>query len=282
MGLLFEHIDAQFQKDLTSRCKLAIEIGLDRGLIAVTDTFQNQVSYLAAFSIGGTPTVLRALSELDKLCAERPWLTRAFNSTTALIRGSRYTLVPAMLFKEELTSSYLGILGLQNPSTICFSYELPDQKARVIFDLSSSLRDALDRNWPGIELRNFDAQVAVHCSSGLPEGDFVSAFLNVDGLNTFQLALFRGKELLFLNTFSFKTVDDFIYFLHAVLESKGLDAHSINLKLSGDIDKGGALFDALFRYVRNISFMGRSMDLSYSEFFGNIPSHRFVTLFSTF
>lgn len=281
MGLLFEHIDGQFQKDLTSRCRLAIEIGLDRSVIAISDTLQHQVSYLASLSIGGTPTVLRALSELDKHCASRPWLTRAFESTTALIRGSRYTLVPTDLYREELSSSYLGVLGLQNPSTICLSHAIKGHKAQVIFDISSSLRDALDRNWPGIEIVNFEARMLENCSNDLSQSEFISAHLNVDGLSTFQLALFRGAGLIFLNTFNFRTVDDFIYYLHAVFEAKQVDANSVVLKLSGDIDKGAALYDALYRYVRNISFAGRSMEQSYSSFFGDIPAHRFTTLLSS-
>lgn len=281
MAVLVELSDDQFQKDLTSRCKLSMELGQDRCALAILDTLSNKVVYLLEFNVPGTPTVIRTLSELDKITGERPWLLRAFESTRALIRHCRFALVPSDLVEKGKESSYLSILGFQNPNTIHRFHELSLPEANIVFDLSNSLVENLERNWPGIDIKCYESVFAEEAARRLDEGDIFSANLNVDGLSHFQIALYKGRNLQFLNTFHFKNKEDLLYYLLAVLEAHQLAPNSISLKLSGDISREGELYSSLYKFVRNVSFVGRDTELLFSSLFDGVAAHRFMTLMAS-
>ena len=63
------------------------------------------------------------------------------------------------------------------------------------------------------------------------------------------MIFFKGSKLQFYNLFSYKTGEDFIYFLLAALEQLKLNPERAEVVLMGAIEKNFQLYDLVFRYI---------------------------------
>ncbi|RXP57626.1 DUF3822 family protein [Lutibacter sp. HS1-25] len=78
-------------------------------------------------------------------------------------------------------------------------------------------------------------------------------FINVTG-NNFEIAIFTNKKLQLFNCFTFKTKEDFIYYILFTAEQLNLNPEELKVVLLGDIEEKSDLYAILFQYIRNIEF----------------------------
>ncbi len=64
----------------------------------------------------------------------------------------------------------------------------------------------------------------------------------------------KNNQLHLCNTYSYKTSEDFIYYILFCYEQLGLQTETDSLNLSGAIEKEDSLYTALFTYIRHITF----------------------------
>jgi hypothetical protein len=83
------------------------------------------------------------------------------------------------------------------------------------------------------------------------DGHFM--YINVSHQN-FEIVVIKDKKLELYNIFSFKTKEDFIYYILFVAEQLNLNPEEINLILLGDIEEESELYTIVFQYIRNVSF----------------------------
>ena len=83
------------------------------------------------------------------------------------------------------------------------------------------------------------------------DSDF--CFVNVTNFN-FEIVVLKDKKLALFNCFSFKTKEDFIYYILFTAEQLNLNPEEFNLVLMGDIEKESELYGILYQYIRNIKF----------------------------
>ncbi|HIE44957.1 MAG TPA: DUF3822 family protein [Flavobacteriaceae bacterium] len=57
------------------------------------------------------------------------------------------------------------------------------------------------------------------------------------------------------NTFEYKTVEDFIYYVLFSMDQLQLNVEDVELELLGKIKEEDGLFIALYKYVRNVSLL---------------------------
>ena len=62
------------------------------------------------------------------------------------------------------------------------------------------------------------------------------------------------KKLLFNNSFSYQSIDDFIYFVHLALKNLKLNNSNSPIILSGNISAKVGTFKILKKYFKNIKF----------------------------
>lgn len=105
------------------------------------------------------------------------------------------------------------------------------------------------------------------------DGDF--CFVNVSK-NNFELVILKDKKVTLFNCFSFKTKEDFIYYILFTIEQLNLNPEELKLILLGNIDAQSELFSILFKYIRNVDFYRPT---NFSSFLKEtIPAHSNFTL----
>lgn len=175
-----------------------------------------------------------------------------FDSVEVIHSNNLSTLVPKPFFKEDDLASYLkyNLKLLQNDFIAydpIYNGEIMNVYIPFVhlnnffFDKfgsfeykhsSSVLIDALLKNCAQDE----DVQFSVHVES-----------------NQFQIVVIQRKKLLFYNSFSFKTKEDFIYYILFTAEQLELNPETFNLVLYGEIAKESELYKTVYNYVRNVS-----------------------------
>jgi hypothetical protein len=86
------------------------------------------------------------------------------------------------------------------------------------------------------------------------------------------------RKLQLLNSYNCKTDEDVLYFLVFAIEQMGLNPETVELHLSGMIERDSNLHILINKYVRNVRLMNRNDDFKYCYAFERIEGHQFFNL----
>jgi hypothetical protein len=102
-------------------------------------------------------------------------------------------------------------------------------------------------------------------------------FLNIRD-QQFDMMVMNSRHLRFCNSFPFSAPEDLLYYVIFVMEQLGLNPEETTASLMGQVERNSLVYDALFKYIRDINFVDRNDAFSYSYAFNEIPGHYFSTL----
>lgn len=172
----------------------------------------------------------------------------------AIINNEKHTFVPAALYQEGKKKKYLDFLGLaEEKNVVCADY-LSNADAYNVYLVS-------EENFQN--LNNLPEKIEhYHASSLLVENlikqnqertDEHRIYLYIKD-QCYEMTVLKGANLLFDNTFHFKTKEDFLYFLLFSIEQLHLEAESVPVYFMGMITEDSQLVELTSRYVRDIRF----------------------------
>lgn len=208
-------------------------------------------------------------------------IASSFKSVTCAIAHNKFTLIPSALFDEENKESLLGFNHEVKEGEEIISNTLHNLDAKNLFTVSKSFVSEIRKHFPNA---NF-----IHSSTSLIEGLLVQnknnsgkkVFANFYS-NYFEIVILEGRELLFSNAFKYKTSEDIAYYILFVYEQLHLNPETIELILSGEIEKTAKEHSLLYTYIRNVKFVSLPENFKYSYKFDEIPSHKFFSLFTQY
>ena len=98
--------------------------------------------------------------------------------------------------------------------------------------------------------------------------------------NKIDIVVSENKKLLLLNSFSFQTNEDILYYTLFVCEQLELNPEKIPMTVTGDIEDHSILYQLLNQYIRNISIPEEpTLGLfSFSE--NDLPFHHYAMLYN--
>ena len=260
-------VDESFDVKKSSQYHLSILSGEKSFAFAVLDTKTNK--YLALKEDKG-------ISVLFPLAEAGNWA-----SVTCSIAHNKFTLIPSALFDAENKESLLGFNHEVKEGEEIFSNTLCNLEAKNIFTVSKSFVSEIRKHFPNA---NF-----IHSSTSFMEGLLVQnknnsgkkVFANFYS-DYFEIVILDGRELLFSNAFKYKTSEDIACYILFVYEQLHLNPETIELVLSGEIEKTAKEHSLLYTYIRNVKFASLPENLKYSYKFEEIPAHKFFSLFTQY
>jgi hypothetical protein len=220
-------------------------------------------------------------TQLDDILNTFPWLSFPFLKVCLLYRNKLNTLIPLPLFDKKNAALYLEFNHPRPKENRVVFDQVKHSDAVNVYSLPETVIEKVKTTWPNVVLK--------HASTSLIEGLNVlvknksndnNLFLNV-AENSFELVYFKENKLHFYNQFAFHTKEDFVYFLLSTIEQLELNPESVDLLLSGRIDQSDALYEIVFRYIRNVSFVQRNESFLYAYILDEIKSHRHFVLFNS-
>lgn len=188
-----------------------------------------------------------------------------------------YTHIPLELFDEQVAGKYLDFaLSDTFRGEIKFTKMLP-QQAVCVFRIPKSCTQFFDKSGQNVLYSHFSTMFITKSVDAFgTQSDAVCIFIHQ---NSFELvAPIRGSFKLY-NTYLFQSAQEFIYFLLLAMKQLGYNAETVNLNVSGGIDKDSPLMEILFRYVRNINPVMFTKNSATCKALENIPHNRYDMLF---
>jgi len=237
--------------------RLSVQLALT-GLSFLVSSLDGEVLFFSEKNFDSSLTPEELLFELEDAISEEKSLQGRFESVNLIYTTHNYTLVPATLFDEDKASEYLKfntkILGNDY-----ISYdEIESQNTVIVYVPYVNINNYIfDRYGPfnyyhastllvkdllNIEKHSRSAKVYLHVLK-----------------DQFECIVFMNGKLQLCNSYAYKTAEDFIYYVLFCFEQLKLNPDEVDTVLCGSITSENDLYDILYTYVRNVSFMDRSL-----------------------
>lgn len=274
-------IDEAFDEKKTADYHLIIQIGIGGVWLAVNELSKNK--YIAfenypfqnVYGFDAIPDLLEVLIKESRL------LPQKYSSVSCIVVNNLSTIIPNPLFESQRKEMYLKFNATLHGEEQVLVDDIKNLDAKNVFALPLSLKNKLEGLYKNISYHHF--------SSGLIEGLLIQnknqtvkkLFVHIQPSH-FEAIVIEGKNLLFYNTFSHHTAEDFIYYLLFVCEQLLLNPETIEVILLGEVEKGSDIYSIAQKYIRNLKFGERTDDAGFSYQLQTLPKHFYFTLFNNY
>ena len=267
----------EMKKDI--QCDLFSGISSTEFALALLDRKRNKFLALEVFRTDAITEPARQALWLKETSKESIILKNdSFKKASVAIVNELTTLIPSALFRKEDAEKYFHF-NFNEEDTVIHSEHIRSFDAVNTFAISKPVEEAVNLifNQPDIH----------HHETALLEGIFLSfkksndktLLLNIrDGY--VDIIVTEGKKLIFINTFSYKTGNDLLYYVMFACDRLQLNPEIISAILMGSVEKETETYHLLYKYIRNVSFSPRLNVFDFSYVFNEIPAHFFFNLFS--
>ena len=179
-------------------------------------------------------------------------------SYVCIINNTKHSFVPASVFQEKDKAKYLDFLGLMEDNGVVLTDYVSEADAYNVYLISEKDYKIITDSSEKIEYHHASSLlVADLIKQNRERTDDPKVYLHVNDRN-FEMIVLKGANLLFDNSFRFKTKEDFLYFLLFSMEQLKLDAETVPVYFMGMIEEESEIAKLVSKYVRNIHFLRKN------------------------
>ena len=181
-----------------------------------------------------------------------------------VIDNEKHTFVPAALYQEDKKEQYLAFLGIsEDNSVVCADY-ISNADAYNVYLISEDNYQKLQNSAEKAEIRHASSLLVEDLiKQNIERTDNTRIYLHIKE-QCYEMIVLKGANLLFDNSFRFKTKEDFLYFLLFSIEQLHLEAESVPVYFLGMITEDSKLVEFTSRYVRDIRFLSKENNILYN------------------
>ena len=205
-----------------------------------------------------------------------------FNKITVLFDNEKHTVVPSSLFNLSAKDKYLELLGISEQDGVVCNDVLYHAELNNVFSVARDDFDFVSQTQHNMSYHHASSVLLTSIIS-----DNVARGVNIQGVylhikeNKFDMTIVDGCNLLFNNTFKYKTKEDFLYFLLFAIDMLHLDAATVPVFFLGMIEDKSQIVELVSRYVRDIRFVRRDNAIAMSEEMEETPFYYHYILFKS-
>ncbi len=275
--------DETFEVELISTYNLLLQIGRNTFRFCITDQKKNRCLWLEDYTLSEILPTARLLGQLEVIYDSHPVLRAGYwNEVRLSVMNNCFSLVPAALFEESQLKSYLNL--------VCHT----DFSGEEVFSYKHTALDAVNAYYAEAQMVDWFRKAhpnkgltVLHQTSPLLEGVLANnnpghnqqMFINVEK-DFFHLVVIKDKALHFCNYFEYSNDVDFLYFVMFVFDEFKLNPETDKVTLWGELMPDSAIFNKLYRYIRNIQFGSKPQSLRFGYVFDDTFDHRYFDLYS--
>ncbi len=272
-------IDPEYNKEASYRYNLSIQLFHDGIEFCVLDNDRTKYIALESFTFPLIKDEEQLCAKYRELVLGHAFLFKKFKRVKISWAGSKSTLVPSPLFKENEVISYLDFADSLNDQGVVRFNKLFNLDAYCIFTLPFSIQTFIEEIFSESSLVHYAVPLIENLSVRYKRKEQEKkVFLNVKRSH-FEMIFFEGKKLFFYNSFYFANTEEFMYYVLFVYEQLNLNPEEHPLKLLGEIALESDLHNMLLKYIRNVDFINRDDTYTYSSVLRDLPAHYFYDLF---
>lgn len=192
-----------------------------------------------------------------------------------ILESKYYTLVPGPLFSKNEATDYLRFNFSFPAGMSVITNRIQNNEIVNVFGIPKKLADILNRFIGFPEFLHSGTVLAESMLVRTQGSDTDRVFVNIRDSEIDILHL-KGKQAMYMNTFEYRSTEDFVYYLLFVLEHLGLDPKNVEVALLGSVGVDDQIMNISKRFIRNISILPRNEHLTFSkqiEAITNVADH---------
>ncbi len=254
---------------------LSIQLSLDGFSFCIYNKITSEIGFIAVFKFESTSiSPYKHLEYVEQVFKQEELLRSNYSTVTVHHFNKLITQVPKPLFNKNKLADYLK-----------YSVKVLENDFIAFDEIENS--EIINVYIPFVNINNFlidkyGSFIYKHASTLLIE-KLLNTYKNLEGDNyfvnvtngIFELVVLKNKKLEFYNCFSFKTKEDFIYYILFTAEQLNSNPEELKLTLLGDIEKESELYTIIYQYIRNVAFY---TPVNFPAELGNISPHSYFTL----
>lgn len=187
-------------------------------------------------------------------------------------------MVPIPLFDASLATSHYEFCFGRKPFGELMNDRVQQAGCINIFEVPHFITLAINRLFPDIAYFHSSSAVAGYL---LGESRSIGeAKLNVDtNKGRAEVYVTRGKDLVYINHFTFESAEELVYYLVFVCEQLDLNTDTTELTFSGDIREESTEYRLTEKYIRHLHLAHRPANAQFADVFRQLPEQQYFNLF---
>ncbi|HSI69452.1 MAG TPA: DUF3822 family protein [Gillisia sp.] len=240
-------------KENTSNLKLSIQVRLNGLSFCTRDSSTGEITWYHKEEFNKEYNPVKILQHIEDFYKKEKHLQEEVNEVVLLFSHDLYTFVPKEYFVEDEASNYLKFSTKILKTDVVAYDELEINDLVNVYIPYTNITNFFFEKYGEFEYRH-SSSLLVEEILETEETTGAKAFLNTYK-DYYDLVIVKDKELLFCNTFTYETKEDFIYYLLFTAEQLKLDPENLDLILLGNIHEDSPLYKMLYTYIRKIRFL---------------------------
>ncbi len=217
--------------------------------------------------------------QIKNFISENELLSLPYKNVRIIYETQQSTLVPDALFDIAEAGTYLRYNQQLLPDDVILTDKLRNNETANIFCVPAGFQDAI--NLPNSTIHHhasvfIESLLLQNKNNIVPQMVFVQVHAAF-----FDIMVLENRRLKFYNTFAYKTAEDFMYFVLLVFGQLKMSPEQTGVTLMGEIVKISALYELLYKYIRNLQFVKAGEMFASSHILNNVSPHLFYSLFNT-
>jgi len=211
-------------------------------------------------------------ASLQKIIHDEHSLAAEFASCTVLYNTDECVLVPEEYFAEADRTGICDLMFGENRTTLCFHDNVKDQRIKAVYRLPQKIYDTVNAAFPK---SSFSHATCSQLAAG--KEDLLQCIVYH---NNIKLILFKEGALQIVRLVEYASPADVCYQLLNTCRQFGMSPDSVNVLLSGMIEKHSNLYKEIYRYFLNISFSALPEGVALDHRLEEYPHHFYTHLIS--
>ncbi len=270
--------DKSFKETHTRSYYMAMQLSMHGLIFTIYNPDKSKYLGVEAYYFGDIKDVKDIPGKFDLILSRIEWFAYPFKKFKLLYQNNYSTLVPLPLFDAEQKSLYLGFNQPFTENRRIIYDTLKTSEAVNVYYIPNPVVEKVRDFWPNAIISHFSSSL-IECLSlnykNKIEND--TLFLHVND-GSYYLTGFKNNKLLYHNSFTYNTKEDFIFFLLATIEQLGYNPETVDLILLGKIEKSDEVFQMIHQYTGSHRYIEENPGVKLSYVLEEIRKYRHYVL----
>lgn len=266
-----ERVDESFYFDTKSIYDLVIHYDEERFQCVSYSAERNKFVLQAEFTVPEELSLRDVLTHTDII-------KRDFRTVHYISSSNIQNIIPDAFYDDAIAEEMLGFHNALAPEHLLYKNQLELLQSQLVFAINPVEIAAVRSRFPDVKFTHSGAALLNYISALAYQGKLLLVHYHQSSI---ELILMNGKTCLLYNQFQLSSKEDILPIVIQLVEQFALDASSLQVLLSGDIEIASEEEKNMKRYFSKVYFAPRDKRFTYTYRIEDDPqSHKFIALYA--
>lgn len=259
--------------------KLSLQVSLTGLSFCCFDTLNNTVISFNEIQFDPFHKATKIENLFTDAFRDYPELAQTYDEVLVIHNNNLSTFVPEPLFDENYLGSYLQY-NTKVFETDFFAFDaLPNFNMNTVYIPYVNINNFFIDQFGTFDYKHASSILLSKLLAATKNNDTTKMFVHVSQ-DHFEIIVVQNQKLQLFNSFDYTTPEDFLYYILFAAEQLSLNPEKFPLELIGNIAINDALYEIVYKYIRNVSLLDVE-DLKWNNFFTEAENRKHFILFNS-